>query len=440
MGNTLYLECNAGVSGDMMVAMLLDLGADQEVLRRTLESLPVGGFEIKMDKVKKSGLLCQDFDVILEQDNHDHDMEYLHGNWEEHDHHEHNHHHGHEHHHEHHHDHDHNHNHNHNHHHEHRGPKDILEIALKSQMSDRGKGYLKDILQVLSEAEAKAHGTSIDQVHFHEVGAIDSIVDLIAVSVCLDNLDIDRVFVPKLWEGTGTVRCQHGILPIPVPAVANIIQKHQIPLEIMDIQGEFVTPTGAAIVGAIATDYSLPKNFTVRKIGLGAGKREYKRASILRGMLIDVTEETNGSEQTEIVKLESNIDDITGENLGFVMELLLNAGARDVFYTPIYMKKNRPAYLLSVISHSSKVSLLEDIIFKNTTTIGIRKIPVQRSVLPREIQSVDTRFGKVDVKVCQIQGEKRYYPEYESVAAICRKQGLSYQQVYHEVIRFCENE
>ncbi|NTV77646.1 MAG: LarC family nickel insertion protein [Clostridiales bacterium] len=269
MSKTLYLECFSGISGDMTVAALLDLGASQDVLRKGIESLHLKGYEIVIHRVKKSGLDVCDFDVILDSfhENHDHDMEYLHGH-----HHENGSHQEEEHHHE--------------HHHEHRSFLDIVKIINHSDLTEPVKKTAIKIFNVLAEAEAKAHGVLVQDVHFHEVGAIDSIIDIVSVAICLDNLGIKQVIVPKLYEGTGFVRCQHGTIPVPVPAVANITSAHSIKLQITDIQGELVTPTGAAIVAAIRTDDKLPEDFIIDKIGMGAGKRNYDTPGILRAILI----------------------------------------------------------------------------------------------------------------------------------------------------------
>jgi len=422
--NSLYLECNAGISGDMTVAALLDLGADEKVLRDVLDSVPADGFSIAISRVKKAGVDCCDFNVVLdkEHENHDHDMAYLHGDetHSDHDYAEHTHH----------------------HHHEHCSLPEIREIMNHTQMTENARSLALKIFEILAKAEAKAHATDIDHVHFHEVGAIDSIVDIIAVAVCIDNLEIDKVYVPKLCEGMGTVRCQHGILSIPVPATANIMEAYQLPIEIMHVQGEFVTPTGAAIVAALKTDTRLPGRFCIKKIGLGAGKRTYQRPSILRAMLIeacDVTDDTennteNDTERDAICKLETNIDDCSGEILGYTMERLFAAGARDVHYMPVFMKKNRPGWQLNVICDETKIAELEQIIFEETTTIGIRRIPVERSVLDRQIQKVMTPLGEAEVKVCQIVQKKKIYPEYESVVKLCKEHHMTYQEVFDFII------
>ena len=278
---TLYLECYSGISGDMVTAALLDLGADEAVLRKALASLPLDGFSIKISRVKKSGLDACDFDVVLDaaHENHDHDMAYLYGDYHEHTH---EHHHDHE---EHHADAPHGHDHN-AYHHEHRGLHEILDILNRAELTDRARATAVRIFTILGEAEAKAHGATLETVHFHEVGAVDSIVDITAAAVCLDNLGIDEVIIPALYEGTGTVRCAHGVLPIPVPAVANIAAAEHLTLHITHAHGEYVTPTGAAIAAAVRTSEALPSAFTVEKIGLGAGKREQELPGFVRDMLI----------------------------------------------------------------------------------------------------------------------------------------------------------
>ena len=435
MANTLYLECNTGISGDMSVAALLDLGADRDVLMKVLNSIPAKGFEVKVSRVKKAGIDCCDFAVLLDKDheNHDHDMEYLYGKTgncgcnHEHTHQEGHHEHAHSH------DGEHEHTHSHTHHHEHRGMKEIREILSACVMTERARALALKIFEVLARAEAKAHGVSLEEVHFHEVGAIDSIVDIVAAAVCLDNLDITKVIVRRLCEGTGSVRCQHGILPVPVPAVANIIEAYGLPVQFSDTKGELITPTGAAIVAAMEPSYSLPERFTIQKIGMGAGKRAYERPSILRAMLIKEKTE----EKDTIYKLESNIDDCSGEALGYVMEELLKAGARDVHYIPVYMKKNRPAWMLNVICSKEDIEKLESVIFKETTNIGIRRVEMERTVLKREIKKVQTVYGEALVKVCMTEGQTRYYPEYESVVKICREKGLPYPEVYEKIAEQC---
>ncbi|WP_294014718.1 nickel pincer cofactor biosynthesis protein LarC [uncultured Treponema sp.] len=450
----LYLECNYGISGDMVVAALLDAGADRAALEKALASIPAKGFKTEIKRVEKNGVSCLDFNVILdsEHENHDHDMDYLFG----HEHAEHNHdgfhngeNHGHCHEHC-----EHSHEHHHGehggqvhyeqvHHHEHRNLHDVLEIIDKTEMTENARNLAHKIFEIIAKAESKAHSKPVEEVHFHEVGAIDSIVDVIALSVCFDSLYVEKVFVPFLCEGSGTVRCQHGILPVPVPAVANIVQDFSIPLKIIGECGEFVTPTGAAFVATVATDFSLPKDFVLKKIGMGAGKRDYGVPNIVRAMLIETAEKINSENQLtsalhdKIVKLETNIDDSTGEALGFVMEELFESGALDVQYLPCFMKKNRPAWLLVVLCKVEDAAKMEKIIFTHTTTIGIRKAQMERTCLVRSAVSVEVFGESADVKVVDVYGEKRFYPEYESVSRIARKIKKPFGEVYNKIVSEC---
>lgn len=292
MSDVLYLECASGISGDMAVAALLDLGASEEHLRRVLSTLSVTEpYEIVISRVKKSGLDTCDFDVVLpkEMDTHDHDMHYLYGHLQEHgveemqvqEHgikdaqkqvHEHAKHQPHT--------------------HTHRGPKEIAAIFNASAMSEGAKRVALRILSVLTDAEAKAHGVIPDEVHFHEVGAVDSIVDIASFAICFDELcqkmQMQDVIVKEIAEGKGTVRCQHGILPVPVPAVTNIACAHHLHLHMTEVEGELVTPTGAAIIAAVKTKDQLPESMQISAVGLGAGKRDYETAGFLRIFLLEI--------------------------------------------------------------------------------------------------------------------------------------------------------
>ena len=488
MGKTLYLETSSGISGDMFVAAMIDLGADPEALERALNSIPADGFMVEISSVKKSGIACCDFNVILDaaHENHDHDMAYLYGpapvssvapqeeahhchchedeeahhchcHEDEEAHHCHCHedeeaHHGHCHEEEAHHCHCHEdeeahhchghggeepHHHEHHHHHG-RHLAEILDIIDATDMTDSAKALAGKMFHIVAEAESLAHHMPLEEVHFHEVGAIDSIVDIIAAAVTFDSLGITDVIIPCLTEGRGTVRCQHGVLPVPVPATMNIIEAYDMPLTIMEAKGEYVTPTGAAIAAAICTTHQLPKAFRIVRTGLGAGKRAYtERTNILRAYLIEGNAMEEGKD--EIVKLETDIDDSTGEALGYTIDRLMQAGALDVHYSPVYMKKNRPAWELTVICKKSRMEELEDIIFKETTTIGIREFPsVMRSILRRNQKQVETPFGIAEVKEVALPGERRFYPEYESVKAIAEKNHLPFAEVYHLVKALAE--
>ena len=468
-----YFDCSSGISGDMTVAALLDLGADRQALERMIDSIQDGSFEVQISRVKKAGLDACDFDVKLDaaHENHDHDMEWLYGEKKthrdmheqgEHEHvhdgghmhgeHEHVHEGGHMH-------EEHVHDHGHTHTHAHRSYRDVLSVIDRADMTDRARALAVRIFTILGEAEAKAHGTTLDEVHFHEVGAIDSIVDVLSVAVCADSLGMEQAIIPWLREGEGCVRCQHGLMPIPVPAVTAVVQQHGLVLKTSGVQGELVTPTGAAIAACFISEQKLPDSYRILRYGLGAGKREYELPGILRIMEIETEDGENGAEagtvcgaatiqeqtagaadasvirQTAdyVIKLESDIDDCSGEILGYCMEQLLQAGAREVHYVPVFMKKNRPAYQLEVLCDVDKAEVMEDIIFHETTTIGIRRYRMERTIQSRELKTMDTPWGTVRVKVCTHKKRKKCFPEYEDVAAICRSQGLPFDEIFSRI-------
>lgn len=425
-GKTLYLDCQAGIAGDMLVAALLDLGGKPALERLTqmLEKLSLEGFSVSVTRVKKAGIDCCDFDVKLDaaHENHDHDMAYLHGLGDT--------------------------SHDHDHHHAHRGLAQVEQVIDAASLSDRARGLARDAFRILARAEAKAHGLPIDQVHFHEVGAVDSIVDVLAAAFLIDDLDIERAIVPALTDGHGTIRCQHGVIPVPVPATLNICIAHGLPLSSSSVEGELVTPTGAALVAALEPEFSLPERYTIRAVGLGAGKRSYERPSILRAMLIEELDARVGAAAREprpslsaetqapncIVKLECDIDDCSPEVLAYAAERLREAGAREVHWLPIFCKKGRPAYQLQVIVEPSDVLRMEEIILSETTTIGIRRQQMERTCLPRAIESVETPWGDVLVKTVRLpDGTRRTTPEYEACAAIARDKGVALQTVMNTV-------
>ena len=440
----LYLECNSGISGDMTVAALLDLGADRQVLLDALSSLPLTGYSIEIKDVYKSGIRACDFNVILDHDNHDHDMDYLHGHAhsmaDEHDHtHSHNLSDEHEqiHRHDHHmtmgdpHDHDTEESqHMHHHHHDARNLNDITKIIQVGQLSSGAKDLALKIFQILAEAEAAVHGKTLEEIHFHEVGAVDSIVDIVAVAVCIDNLSPSGIVISALTDGKGQIRCQHGLIPVPVPAVTAIAMQNDLTLNISDVEGELVTPTGAAIAAAVRTATTLPKDFRIRRIGFGAGKRDYATTGLLRAMLLQpLSKDTHDT----ILSLETNIDDCSGEALSYTMQQLLDAGALDAFCIPIYMKKNRPACLLKVLCNPEQRTEMESIIFRNTTTIGIRIQEMQRTKLPRKIFALETPWGMADVKCCTYGNDTYYYPENDSVSRLAKQNGTGFTEMYNMI-------
>lgn len=440
MDKKLYLDCGSGISGDMFVAAMIDLGADPNTLQKALDSIPADGFFVEIGRVKKSGIDCCDFHVRLDDDceNHDHDMDYLYGSLapaagsgcschEEPDREEH-----------------HCHCHEEGHdgeahhccrqgkdHHTHRGLAEILPMIDACDMTETAKALARKIFRIIGEAEAKAHDVPLEEVHFHEVGALDSIVDVVAAAVTFDSLHIKEVIIPKLTEGTGTVRCRHGVMPVPVPATVNIVSAYKIPMELTGAEGEYVTPTGAAIAAAVSTGSELPGSFVIKAAGLGAGKRAYTdRSGILRAFLIQ-GEENEGRDK--VVKLETDIDDCSGEVLGYVMKKLFKAGAKDVHYAPIFMKKNRPAWELTVICGEDKVEEMEKIIFTETTTIGIREYPLRRSILDREEKEVETVYGKAAVKQVTFRDMTRAYPEYDTVKKLAKKNKVPFMDVFDAV-------
>lgn len=506
----LYLECYSGISGDMTVGALLDLGANREKLEETLAGLGVGGYHLHFGRTKKCGIDAYDFDVHLEQEEdgpghshddgeghphcheHNHGEDHFHGHCHEHDHgedhfHGHCHVHGHEE--EHFHDHCHEHNHEeehfhghcheynhgegHSHPHVHRNIHDINEIIGRLEDA-KVRRMAEEMFALVAKAESKAHGIPVEQVHFHEVGAVDSIVDIISTAFCIRDLGIRRVAVSPLFEGRGYVRCQHGIMPVPVPATAGIAAACGLKLHLTDNEGEMVTPTGAAIAGALRTEKELPEHYAIERIGVGAGKKDFKNANILRAMILVPEEESgetkgrgtdagaagrrdadsrkqggreldgrnpgggeNGAADADGGKpdgmwvLETNMDDCPGEALGFLMELLMEEGAADAWYTPAYMKKCRPAYTLHVLCAKEKMPELEALVFAHTTTIGIRRYPVERTVLKRREMEIELFGETVQVKACGGRDRERYYPEYESIRALCRKTEMGFSELYH---------
>lgn len=466
-GKTLWLDCQSGIAGDMLVAALLDLAEDPEVaeraVRAALGSLPVDGFSIEVGRVSRVGISCLDFDVVLDgaHENHDHDMEYLHGA----DGHRHGH--GRSRGHDRGHDHDPAHDpayahdpahvhecgHPHGRSHVHRNLADILALIDGAAMAPAARAFARRAFGILAEAEAEAHGVPVDQVHFHEVGAVDSIADMLAAAVLVDLLGIEHAVVPVLVEGSGTVRCQHGVMPVPVPATLGICRAHGLPLAPCDVQGELVTPTGAALVAALSPSFELPARYTVSRMGLGAGKRAYTRPSILRAMLIDelpdagrtaagrvdravadstdrhhgrrrphLSSETNPP--VSVCKLECDLDDMTGEQMAHAAERLRDAGAREVHWAPIFAKKGRPAYELRVLCAPDEAERIGETMLLETSALGVRRCVMERAVLPRRLEVRETAYGPITVKCATLpDGSERVTPEYEDCAAAARRTG-----------------
>lgn len=426
--NILYLECFSGISGDMTVAALLDLGVDFQTLKQSLDSLNLEGYEISQSRLTKCGIDACHFQVKLEDtsppSNHSH---------HDHSHHDHSHHHHSHHHHSHHH-----HSHHSHHDHLHRNLSDVLEIINHSGISDKAKALSHKMFSYVARAEAKAHGLPIEKVHFHEVGAVDSIVDIVAVSVCIDLLNIEKVVISTIYEGQGYVKCQHGVIPVPVPAVVNIAQEAGISLRITENPEEMVTPTGMAIAASLKTEVELPSPMNILRVGLGAGKKDFPQANILRAMMVEdgskVAENPKNNHNLEdLICLETNVDDSSAEALGFVMEQLFSEGAKDVYFTHIVMKKSRPAVKVTVLCEENQIPSMEDVLFTHLTTIGIRRFPCTRHALPREMRDFSTSLGVFPVKVVSHHDKVYGYPEYEPIKNYCLEKNLPFESTFSQI-------
>lgn len=379
----LYFECYSGISGDMTVASLLDLGANKDVLIRALNGLGLNEFSIETSRVMKNGISAFDFNVILKQQND----------------------------------------------HCHRNLNDIFDILDHADLSQNVLNLSKKIFLIVAQSEAKAHGLPLDQVHFHEVGATDSIVDIVSTAVCLDNLKIEKAIFSTLSEGSGHIVCQHGILPVPVPAVVNIVSKYGLPIRVTQTDGELITPTGAAIAAAIQSHEELPDQYRVLKVGYGAGKRNYAdHTNVLRAYLLEET--SSIKDETDTVLLECNIDDMTGEELGYALKRAFACGAYDAWFTPIYMKKNRPAWTFSIICPKYQKNELVQMLFQDTSTIGIRFSPLARTVMHRDIQKFDSSFGPCNIKISTYGNIVKKTLEYDDVARIAEKKKMAFRTVY----------
>ncbi|MHB8076424.1 nickel pincer cofactor biosynthesis protein LarC [Desulfosporosinus fructosivorans] len=392
----LYFDCFSGISGDMTLGALLDLGLDEQLFRTELSKLKIEGFKLVIGKSVRNGLTGMDVKVILT--NNQEDL------------------------------------HRHSHDHHTRNLRDIETLIDKSDVTQGVKDFSKKVFREIAAAEAKVHDKDIYDVHFHEVGAIDSIVDIVGTAICLDLLGVDRVYASKLHDGQGFIKCQHGTIPVPVPAVMEMLSGSGIPLIQIDINTELVTPTGLGIIKCLSSGFGSMPHISVDRVGYGMGKRETGGFNALR-LIMGTMDETDKNTIEEIVLLETNIDDMNGEALGYTMEQLFETGALDVVYTPIFMKKNRPAVMLSVIARIQDEEKLVDTILRETTTLGVRRSSFKRYCMNREILKVSTEFGDVWVKVASRNGFIKYAPEYEDCRDIARKTGKTFIEVYNAVLK-----
>jgi uncharacterized protein (TIGR00299 family) protein len=398
MARTLYLDCFAGASGDMFIGAMLDCGLDFELLKSELGKLGVGGYELSLTRVDRSGISASKFDVHIHADRHNHG-----------------------HHHDHHHD--------HHHHHDHRHLSEINRIISSSSLDDRVKDRAQAIFQRIGEAESKIHDIPIETVHFHEVGAIDSIVDIIGACIALDALKIDRIVASPLHVGSGTFVCAHGTYPVPGPATTELLKG--VPNYSRDIEGELVTPTGAAIVSTLAEGYGQMPMMRVDRIGYGAGTRDYpKFPNALRAIIGELEEDADRTPATVTV-IEASIDDLNAQVFGHLMERVLEAGALDIFYTPVQMKKNRPGVLLTLLCKPEDRQRMCDIVFRETTTLGVRHRTEQREILKREFVEVETEYGRIRIKVSRAKDGRvmNSSPEFEDCRSAAEKHQVSLRDV-----------
>lgn len=380
----LYFDCFAGISGDMTLGAFLDIGADPAHLERELAKLGVPGFHLEIDKTQKRGITGTKCRVVMDR-----------------------------------------------HEHAHRHFSDIVKIIESSGLDEAVKKTAIAIFRRVAEAEGKVHGVPMEQVHFHEVGAVDSIVDIVGAAICFHDIAPDVVYGSAVNVGQGFVKCAHGLLPVPAPATAEIIGKTDFPIYAKGVDGESATPTGMAILAELASYSAGFPQMAVDTVGYGFGDREFEILNGLR-LFVGHTHEADSG----ILVMETNIDDMTGETAGYVLEGLFEQGVRDAFYTPIYMKKNRPAIKLTVICDAERAEALTRYIFAQTSSIGLRKYQVDRAVMNRAIETVDTPFGPVRVKACTYDGIAKRSPEYEDLKRIAGETGKSFMEIEAVVYKY----
>ncbi len=389
---TLYFDCSSGISGDMTVGTLISLGVPREYIADNLKLLNLDGYELNVFTAERYSISAIKFDVLLQENDASRD----HG--------------GHD--------------------HSHRHMSDIRCLIEKSDLNANVKTVSLGIFEVLVQAEAKIHGVEPDEVGLHEVGAVDSIIDIVSVAICIDYLKPDRIVFSPLSEGRGRIRTAHGMLPIPVPATLEIISKCRAVISFTDVNGEMITPTGAAIAAYLGdTIGAVCPAGVVQSTGYGAGTRDFGFPNVLRSMLIHTTEQSGD----KVLELRSSIDDSTGEQLAYAMVKLFELGVLDAYYTPIHMKKGRPAVELTVLCCPDDEDKVTNAIFRHTSTIGIRKTITDRIVMERSVKTIDTRYGKIELKVCTFGDIERSYMEFESAKKAAELAGVSIYDIAHEL-------
>lgn len=400
---TLYIDCSMGAAGDMLTAALLSLFNEKETIVKELNALNIPGVEYRLSRASRCGISGDKMDVFVNGETEgsgDHD----------HDHGDHGHSEGHE-------------------HHEHRGLHGIEDIVEKINISGSVRQDILSVYGLLADAESKVHGVPVTEIHFHEVGHMDAVADIAAVCFLINRLSPEKILAGPVNTGSGTVRCAHGILPVPAPATAELLRG--IPAYNDGITGELTTPTGAALLKHFVTDFGDMPEIRTEAIGYGMGNKDFERANCVRILLGETVDKAGSKEEPKdsIALLSCNIDDMTGEEIGFAVEELINKGALDVFTSPIGMKKGRPGVLLSVICRKDKREEFARLIFDLTTTIGIRESVHERYVLNRDTDTVSTRYGELRIKRSSGYGVVREKYEYEDVADIARKNGTSLRNI-----------
>ncbi len=394
----LYFDCPMGGAGDMLTAALLELFDDPGATLEELNGLGIPGVRYYLEKTAKCGILGSHVRVMVgEQEEHEH----------MHDHHDH-----------HHDNHDHDHVHHHHHDHHHSRLADIAHIISHMHLPQEVKERILAVYTLIAEAESHAHGVPVEEIHFHEVGTMDAVADISAFCYLMDKLNPQKVYASPIHVGSGQVRCAHGILPVPAPATAFILRG--VPIYSGDIRGELCTPTGAALLKTFVTEFGPLPPMSVQRIGYGMGKKDFPAANCVRAMLGDTAEKTD-----DIVELSCNLDDMTGEEIGFAQERLFAAGALDVFTTAISMKKNRPGILLTVLCKQQDREVIVREMFRHTTTLGIRESVMHRYTLEREFTTEETAHGTVRRKISTGYGTKRSKAEFEDLAEIARREDCS---------------
>jgi uncharacterized protein (TIGR00299 family) protein len=367
---TLYFDCFAGASGDMILGALIDAGIEPEAFTKQLSLLGVRGYSIDFETVDRSGISATYARV---QTSHEHSHRHL---------------------------------------------SDILKIIYESRLSDRVKDRAAKIFSRLAEAEARVHHEPLERVHFHEVGALDAIIDVVGAAICFELLGIERFVSSPLHVGSGTVKMDHGRFPVPPPAVAELLKG--VPFYSTDIVGELLTPTGAAIVTTVCSGYGPIPQLKLEHTGYGAGTREYEKFPNALRVLVGEDQSSSVAKPGDerLWMLETNMDDISPQILGHVMERAFALGALDCYFTSVQMKKNRPGVLLSILCREEQRATFSELLFSETTTLGIRAYEVERRALERSIVTVETQYGPIDVKVAQLNGYiVKEMPEFEQ----CRR-------------------